>query len=111
MNVTVTDAAQVKLREFLESRPEDVRLRLLVSPSHCMGGRGHVSRFGIAEESMEGDTAVDVGGLTVLIDAKSAPRLDGIRLDYVEQGAGSGFLLDNPNVTGKCPCGHHDLYD
>lgn len=111
MNVTVTEAARVKLREFLASRPEDARLRLLVTPSHCMGGRGQVSRFGLAEETMEGDVGVDVGGLVILIDPKSAPRLDGVKLDYLEQGAGSGFLMDNPNVTGKCPCGHHDLYD
>jgi len=110
MNLTVTEAAQGKFREFLESQPGR-RLRLLVERSHCMGGRGHVSRLGIAEESMEGDQAVEVDGLTFLVDAKSAPRLDGVKLDYVEQEGGGGFLLENPNVAGKCPCGHHDLYE
>ena len=111
MNLTVTEAAQVKLREFLQTRPEGGRLRLLVARSHCMGGRGHASKLGLAEEEMAGDLAVEFDGVMFLIDPESAPRLEGVRLDYLEKEDGAGFLLDNPNVTGHCPCGHHDLYD
>ncbi len=53
----------------------------------------------------------DVAGLKVVLAKDQIPKLEGTVVDYQESLEGSGFIITNPNATGKCPCGHHDLFD
>ena len=62
--------------------------RLQVSPRFEYG-------IGLSQEA-PGDFKVEVGGLTILVDAATAPRADGIKLDFVD-GPQGGILIDNPN--------------
>ena len=43
-----------------------------------------------------GDIEVHVNGLTLLIDRSSAPRADGVNIEFID-GSGGGFKIDNPN--------------
>jgi monothiol glutaredoxin len=45
----------------------------------------------------ETDVAVDFGAITILLDAASAQRADGLSIDFVTGPEGSGFTVDNPN--------------
>ena len=40
----------------------------------------------------------EFGGVKVLVDAESAPILNGVRIDFVESLQGSGFAIENPNA-------------
>jgi monothiol glutaredoxin len=51
------------------------------------------------DDPNEGDFQVDAGGMTVLIDAQSAPRANGVQIDYDQSGA--GFKVENPNEGPK----------
>ena len=51
------------------------------------------------DDPNEGDFRVDAGGITVLIDAVSAPRANNVHIDYDLSGA--GFKIDNPNEGPK----------
>lgn len=51
------------------------------------------------DEPAAGDHQVDAGGITVLVDAQSAARADGVRIDYDQSGA--GFKVENPNEGPK----------
>jgi monothiol glutaredoxin len=66
-------------------------LRLEISPTfeHALS----------IDDPNEGDFQVEAGGITVLIDAQSAPRANGVEIDYDESGA--GFKIDNPNEGPK----------
>ena len=44
--------------------------------------------------------------LKVLVDTYSQRHLSGANIDYVESLMGSGFKINNPNVTKSCSCGH-----
>jgi monothiol glutaredoxin len=70
---------------------ESGTLRLEISPDfeHALS----------IDDPSEGDFQVDAGGITVLIDAESAPRANGVQIDYDESGA--GFKIDNPNEGPK----------
>lgn len=43
------------------------------------------------------DEVVTTGGLTLLLDPESAPRADGVSIDYVDGPQGPGFSIDNPH--------------
>jgi len=50
------------------------------------------------DQKRDGDFAVEVSGITVLVDRSSAKRADGIRLDYeTNASGGGGVVIDNPN--------------
>lgn len=55
-------------------------------------------RFDSAEP---GDLRIDAGGLTLLLDAPSAARADGVSIDFVTGHDGSGFTIDNPNAPAS----------
>jgi len=47
-----------------------------------------------------------VGGVKLVIDEESVPRLIGATIDYRDDVQGSGFAIENPNETGhSCTCG------
>ncbi|NUO54375.1 MAG: Grx4 family monothiol glutaredoxin [Polyangiaceae bacterium] len=45
-----------------------------------------------------GDLEVTSNGVVVLIDAVSAKRADGVKIDYVDGPGGAGFKIENPNA-------------
>ena len=44
------------------------------------------------------DVAVEVDGISLLVDRMSAPRADGITISLVDTQEGRGFKVDNPNA-------------
>jgi monothiol glutaredoxin len=87
--VSVSDAAR---KAILAAKGDDSgTLRLEVSPEfeHALS----------IDVPSAGDFEVDAGGITVLVDAQSAPRANGVRIEYDESGA--GFKVDNPNEGPK----------
>ena len=41
----------------------------------------------------------------MLVDAVSAPFLDGAAVDFVDDLMGQAFKITNPNATASCGCG------
>ena len=102
--VTVTDKAAEKAREILASKGvENGALRVFVVGGGCSG---YQYGMAIARNREDDDIAIDVGGLTILIDSESAPLIDGAEVDYVEDIMKSGFTIFNPNATHSCACGN-----
>ena len=89
--VTITPAA---IRAFQEAAEEgsDV-LRLLIDP------RFQVDLFFGPREA--GDIEVKAGALSLFVEAASAPRAEGIVIDFVSGPHGSGFKIENPNEPPK----------
>jgi iron-sulfur cluster assembly accessory protein len=59
----------------------------------------------IARNREEDDIAIEASGITLLVDAESAPLLEGAEVDYVDDLMKSGFTIFNPNATHSCACG------
>jgi len=51
------------------------------------------------------DVRFESHGVTVVVDPKSLPYLDGMQLDYAREGLNEGFKFNNPNVKDECGCG------
>ena len=102
--VTLTDAASRKLAEFMGKQAEPaVGLRVFVQKGGCSGYSYGMS---LATEVAAGDWVGEFGGVKVLVDAESAPLLEGVRIDFVESLQGSGFSIENPNAVRSCGCGN-----
>lgn len=111
MEVEITDSARDKIHGFLGKEHADGKpLRLSVARTHCMGGRGYGYDLQVAEGSRTDDATVSSNGLALLVDPASVHLLGKVEIDYVEGFEENGFRVTNSNAIGKCPCGHHDLF-
>ena len=104
--ITFSDKAVEKVNEFAAQMPEaeGKELRIFIQGVGCSG-----FSYGFTfDERRDGDSVVESGDLTVLIDPNSAPHLTGSKVDFVEDQRGAGFIVDNPNApspTSDCGSG------
>ncbi len=102
MAITMTDAAAVRVKRFLENRGKGIGLRLGVKTSGC-SGMAYVLEF--VDSVSDDDQVFDEKGVKVIVDSKSLLYLDGTELDFVKEGLNEGFKFNNPNTKGECGCG------
>ncbi len=101
--ITLTDSALAAVNRFMGNMDKPVAgLRIRVEGGGCSGFKYGLK---LEESPAEGDQIVDFNGLTLLIDETSAPLLNGVTMDFVENMEGSGFTFTNPNATNSCSCG------
>ena len=102
--IEVTDPAAERIRELLgkEGKAETHGLRMKVVGGGCSG-----LRYELAFDDPVGDhdTELDVNGVRIIVDEKSALYLTGTELDFVDTLQESGFKMNNPNATTTCGCG------
>jgi iron-sulfur cluster insertion protein len=102
-SLVFTDAAAAKVSELIreESNP-NLKLRVFVQGGGCSGFQ---YGFTFDENLEEGDTRVENGGVTLLIDPMSIQYLAGAEIDYREDIEGAQFVIRNPNAQTTCGCG------
>ena len=77
-------------------------LRISVVGGGCSGLS---YKMAFEERGASGDTQIQFGDLTVVVDPRSALFLKGITVDYVDGLNGAGFTYNNPNAKRSCGCG------
>lgn len=102
MGVTLTEAAAKHVQNFIARRGRGIGLRIGVRTSGCSG---MAYKLEFADVRDEDDLSFDSFGVTVLVDAKSLPYIEGMELDYAREGLNEGFKFNNPNVKNSCGCG------
>jgi probable FeS assembly SUF system protein SufT len=91
-NIRLSDSARRILRAALADESGDsVRLKIDERFAHEL----------LFEPGVEGDIAVEADGISLLLDAASAERADGLSIDFVYELQGAGFQFDNPNQPGR----------
>jgi len=101
--VTITAPAAEKIKEFMAEEDGNPQyLRIYVQGGGCSGlSYG----MGFEKEAEEDDRVIEENGVKVLVDSMSIDHLNGANVDYIESLMGSGFKINNPNVTKSCSCG------
>jgi iron-sulfur cluster assembly accessory protein len=97
-----SESAIDKVKEFANQMPEaeGKSLRIFIQGVGCSG-----FSYGFTfDDKRDGDTEVEAGELTVLVDPQSAPLLSGAAVDFVDDHRGQGFTVDNPNQPSSS-CG------
>tara|TARA_R110002049_G_scaffold35531_5_gene114636 strand:+ start:2345 stop:2686 length:342 start_codon:yes stop_codon:yes gene_type:complete len=101
--VNFTDAAASKVSALIAEEGNDqLKLRVFITGGGCSGFQ---YGFTFEEDVSEGDTEVEKGGVTLLIDPTSYQYLAGSDIDYSDGVEGSQFVIRNPNATSTCGCG------
>ncbi|MEE9199400.1 MAG: iron-sulfur cluster assembly accessory protein [Dehalococcoidia bacterium] len=95
--VTVTDRAQAKLKEVLDSHgsPDaSVRVAVIRGPHGCVHG------WKLTVEDLEApdDTVVQAGNVRILVEPDQVEILGGASNDYREDAMGIGFIIEAPNT-------------
>jgi iron-sulfur cluster assembly protein len=102
MAVTLTEQAAKHVQQFLTKRGKGLGLRLGVKTSGC-SGMAYALEF--VDVPNDDDLKYESFGVTVFVDPKSLPYIDGTELDYVKEGLNYGFKFHNPNEKESCGCG------
>ena len=102
MAVTLTESAAKHVANHLAKRGKGVGLRLGVRTSGCSG---LAYKLEYADEVHDEDLRFESHGVTVIVDPKSMPYLEGTELDFTREGLNEGFRFNNPNVKDACGCG------
>jgi iron-sulfur cluster assembly protein len=102
VNITITDKAANRLKEIIQSKGENLALRVMVRSGGCSG-----FEYGMALERnpRQDDHVAEVGGVKVVVDANSFKFIDGSVVDFVDALMGGGFAINNPNAVSSCGCG------
>ena len=102
MPITLTQTAAKHVASHLAKRGRGIGLRLGVRTSGCSG---MAYKLEYADEQKLGDLTFQSEGVTVFVDPKSLPYIDGMELDFAREGLNEGFRFNNPNVKDACGCG------
>jgi iron-sulfur cluster assembly protein len=102
MSITLTETAAKHVATQLDKRGKGVGLRLGVRTSGCSG---LAYKLEFADDFRPEDLRFESHGVTVVVDPKSLPYLDGLTLDYTREGLNEGLKFNNPNVKDECGCG------
>jgi iron-sulfur cluster assembly protein len=102
MTITLTERAAKHVATYLSRRGKGVGLRLGVRTSGCSG---LAYKLEYADDLRPEDLRFESHGVTVVVDPKSLPYLDGLELDFAREGLNEGFKFNNPNVKDACGCG------
>lgn len=103
--INVTETAAEKISELLvEEEKTGAALRVFVQGGGCSG-----FQYGLMIDDGEGDPASDrifeVNGVRLFVDPISLRYLQGAEVDFVDNQAGGGFTIKNPNAKSTCGCG------
>ncbi len=100
--ITVSQAAIAAVKDAMaKAAQREGGLRILVKEGGCAGYQYVVD---LDPQQRSDDIVVEAGGIRVLIDPASRPRLEGMTLGFRQDLAGSGFTFENPNASSTCGC-------
>jgi len=102
--IEVSHEAAAHIRALLDEdgKAASHGLRMKVIGGGCSGLQYQLSFDDVVREI---DTEIEVEGVRVIVDEKSALYLVGSRLDFVDTLQESGFKIENPNASNTCGCG------
>jgi iron-sulfur cluster assembly accessory protein len=101
-DLSVTDAARARLAALMATEDRSRFLRVAVRPGGCSGFSYEMY---FDDAAVDSDVRVDLDGMAVVVDATSAPLLDGATVDFLDTLTGGGFRIDNPSASRTCGCG------
>ncbi len=100
--ITITSPAAIHITKSILARGRGIGIRVGVKTTGC-SGLAYVVEF--VDMAAPEDLIFSNFGVTVFVDPKSLPYLDGMELDFVKEGLNEGFQFNNPNSKNECGCG------
>ena len=107
--INVSTTAASKITELLaEENKQTSGLRVFVQGGGCSGFQYGLM---IEDEPAAADQVFESNGVKLYIDPISIRYLKGAQVDFVDNIAGGGFTIKNPNAVSTCGCGQSFTVD
>ena len=101
--INVSAIAASKIAELLaEENKQDAGLRVFVQGGGCSGFQYGLM---IEDSPADADQVYQSNGVKLYVDPISVRYLKGAEVDFVDNVAGGGFTIKNPNAVSTCGCG------
>lgn len=101
--IEVSAEAQAAIQQMIqENDASGLFLRVGIEDGGCSGLSYSLK---LDDVLTEGDELLRYESINVVWDKRSVEFLEGIRIDYSNQGMVGGFTIDNPNARTTCGCG------
>lgn len=102
MAIELSPAAAARMRDFLARNPAAPGVRFGVKRTGCSGFGYSVD---LAKNVTDEDKVFELDGVSLVVDTKALPLVDGTRIDYAREGLNDAFVFHNPNAVAECGCG------
>ena len=100
--ITITKPAAEKVRRHLEHRGKGYGIKVGVKTTGC-SGLAYVLEY--VDNPLQEDMSFVSEGISIFVDPKALPYVDGMTMDWVKNGLNEGFDFVNPNERDRCGCG------
>lgn len=102
--ITVTPAAQERIRENLRQRGRGIGITIGIRTTGC-SGLAYTLEYADRCNIERSVTDYLYAGFCVQVNNEHVPIVDGMTVDYVRRGLNEGFEFTNANETDRCGCG------
>jgi iron-sulfur cluster assembly accessory protein len=100
--ISVTEQALSHLRKQLE--PKGLGgVRIHLEKAGCTGYKYVIDE--VAAPAADDAVLALAGGLSLCVPVGDLPMLNGMELDYVQEGVNRRLVINNPNAKDACGCG------
>jgi len=103
--ISLTDEAACKVKENLQRRGSGIGIKIGVKTTGC-SGLAYTLEY--VDQEPKRELCVDhyeCNGVSVYIDPKHIPYIDGMTMTWVRKGLNEGFDFINKNERDRCGCG------
>ena len=105
MAVTLSEKAAAEVKKIIAENGMELEKTILRVEVKGGGCSGFSYGLGWDESYTEKDRVQNFHGVTVAVEKKFDPYLEGTVIDFYEDINRRGFVFNNPNVTKTCGCG------
>lgn len=105
--LSITELAAEKAKEILEHEGKaEWGLRIFIAGGGCCGPAYGMD---VDEHPKENDDVVEKNGLKVFADAETSRKLEGMLMDFYDDGQNQGFVIKQQSGQApSCNCGSDD---
>jgi iron-sulfur cluster insertion protein len=101
--IEITDAAASELKQLLEEQNKtDHGLRIFAAGLGCRG-----MQYGLSLEKSPGkeDGVLKSNGIKIIFSKDIHDDIDELRIDFIDNDHGKGFVINNPGASCGTGCG------
>jgi iron-sulfur cluster assembly protein len=100
--IQLTESAARRVLQQLQARGRGVGLRVGIKASGCSG---YAYLLDFAEQAEPDEVVFESHGAKVFVARDALPMLDGLVVDFRNEGLNEVFRFENPNAEALCGCG------
>lgn len=102
--IQLTETAARKVKQQLDKRGRGEGIMVGVRTTGCSGLAYKLEYVDVAPATRDWMKYTS-HGVSVYVNGKDLPYVDGLTMDYKRQGLNEGFEFINPNERDRCGCG------